>query len=98
MDSRMRLVGLVVAAFGCSIALSFPARSQQAMGDLAPPPPPPSDAEGDFAPPRPRRAAGPASAPAGPAQPVPAPAAGPPARAPTVDTFVHELAPYGRWV
>ncbi|MFL5393688.1 MAG: DUF6600 domain-containing protein [Myxococcales bacterium] len=85
MDSRMRLVGLVVAAFGCSIALSFPARSQQAMGDLAPPPPPPSDDEDDFAP-------------AGPAQPVPAPAAGPPARAPTVDTFVHELAPYGRWV
>jgi hypothetical protein len=84
MNLRMRLPGLVVAVLGCSIAFSLPARPHEPMGDLAPPPPPPDDDE-DFAP-------------AAPQQPVPAPAAGPPARAPTMAAFEHDLAPYGRWV
>src|SRR3954468_12137804 len=85
MDLRIGRLGFVVAALGCSIAVTFPARAQRPIGDLAPPPPPPDDEE-DI------------PSPALSAVPVPAAAAGPPARAPSIATFEHDLAPYGRWV
>src|SRR5438105_3481326 len=69
MNLRLRGIGVALAALGCSIAFSFPAKAQQPGGDLAPPPPPP-DEEDEGEP------AGPQAA----EEPVPAPDSGPPAR------------------
>src|SRR5207248_6250830 len=87
MNLRLRGIGVALAALGCSIAFSFPAKAQQPGGDLAPPPPPPDEKdEGE--------PAGPQAA----EEPVPAPDSGPPGRAPSIQVFERDLAPYGRWV
>jgi hypothetical protein len=85
MTMRTRFSALAAAALG-SIVLSLPAVAQAPSGDLAPPPPPPDDEQADV------------NAPPTDAEPTPPAAAGPPAQAPSMQTFERELGPYGRWV
>jgi len=82
MTLRLRGTWIALAAFGCSIAFSFPAKAQQPGGDLAPPPPPP-DEEDEGEPGGPQAAE----------EAAPGPDIGPPERAPSIRVFERDLAP-----